>query len=427
MSTELKDFPVPAGKASDEKATLKTEVNELDEKEGITLPPSPGYAISDENKYSTKYLTTVMVGIWLVTFATGFEIQVLTPLLLYVYSNFRAHSLIPTAIIVSSIVGVVSRLPLAKIMDIWGHDVGFALALVSFTIAASVFLWMDYDMLSYVMFVVIADHFPLSTHSVMFGLYQTPWFITTWIGAPAATAYLEGAGWKWAFGTFAIICPITGIPLFGLLNWNRRSIGLLLIAAGFSLFLLPFSLYTRQAKGWSSPMIICMVIFGGVLMGLFVLWEKYLAPKSLIPFSLLKNPTIIGASFSYAETYLVYTTWYSYFSSSLQVVQGLSVKGRAIGSTISASIWTSTFLKSLAKNLPSSVQSSAMTIYSSIYAQLSYKPSSSERTAIALNYNQAMQNLFITTTAMTSIGIISTIIWRDGKVDAKKQAAVYPI
>ncbi|EXJ71037.1 uncharacterized protein A1O5_06030 [Cladophialophora psammophila CBS 110553] len=123
-------------------------------------------------------------------------------------------------------------------MDIWGRDVGFALALVGFTIgaiitaacndvltycAASVFLWMVYDMLSYVMFVVIADHFPLSTRGGVFGLYQTPWFITTWIGAAAATAYLEGAGWQWVFGTFAIICPITRIPLLGLLNKNRKS------------------------------------------------------------------------------------------------------------------------------------------------------------------------------------------------------------
>jgi len=39
-------------------------------------------------------------------------------------------------------------------------------------------------------------------------------------------------------------------------------VGLLLICAGFALFLLPFSLYSYQGNGWQSPMIICMIVFG---------------------------------------------------------------------------------------------------------------------------------------------------------------------
>lgn len=167
----------------------------------------------------------------------AFQVQILNPLLPYVYSNFNAHSLIPTASIVSSVMGAVSRLPLAKIIDIWGRDVGFALTLVSFTIgtimmaacndvvtycAASVFFWMGYDCMSYVLYVVIADHFPLRTRGIMFALYNTPWLITTWIGAPVATAFLNGVGWKWAFGTFSIVCPIAGLPLLAILYWERR-------------------------------------------------------------------------------------------------------------------------------------------------------------------------------------------------------------
>ncbi|KAL2433820.1 MFS siderochrome iron transporter 1 [Exophiala dermatitidis] len=319
--------------------------------------------------WSTRDLTVLITAIWVITFTTGFQMQVMSPLLPYVYSEFRAHSLIPTASIVSSVVGAVLRLPVAKMLDVWGRALGFGLALLVLTLgiimmaacdnvvtycAASVFFFAGYDCMSYVLFVVIADHFSLKTRGIMFGLYNSPWLITTWIGAPVATHFLHGAGWRWAFGTFSIVVPISGLPLLALLIWSDRRakrwsaasapaitrtpwqslkyywvefdcIGILLLAAGFSLFLLPFSLYTRQSEGWQSPMIICMIVFGGFAIILFGFWEKYLAPKSFIPYPLLKSRTVIGGSVSYAQTYLVYYCWTSYFTSSLQVVQGETV------------------------------------------------------------------------------------------------------
>lgn len=68
-----------------------------------------------------------------------------------------------------------------------------------------------------------------------------------------------------------------------------------------------------------------MLVIGVVLLIVFGLWEKLLAPVSFIPFSLLKDRTVLGASLTYATSYLIYQVWSTYFSSSLQVVQGLSV------------------------------------------------------------------------------------------------------
>jgi len=72
-------------------------------------------------------------------------------------------------------------------------------------------------------------------------------------------------------------------------------IGLLLICGGFSVFLLPFSLAARQEKGWASPMIICMIVFGIVAIVLFAVWEKYLAPRTFFPFHLMKDRSVIAA------------------------------------------------------------------------------------------------------------------------------------
>lgn len=106
---------------------------------------------------------------------------------------------------------------------------------------------------------------------------------------------------------------------------HKLGVGLLLISIAFSLILLPFSLYTMQSKGWASPTIICMLVFGVFAFILFGLWEKYGATKTFMPFELLKDRTIVGGSIASANTYLIYFVWYSYFSSHLQVVQGLSI------------------------------------------------------------------------------------------------------
>ena len=48
-------------------------------------------------------------------------------LLPYVTSSFQAHSLTATTSIMSSIIGGLSKLVLAKILDIWGRPQGFAI------------------------------------------------------------------------------------------------------------------------------------------------------------------------------------------------------------------------------------------------------------------------------------------------------------
>ena len=102
-------------------------------------------------------------------------------------------------------------------------------------------------------------------------------------------------------------------------------IGLLLITAGLALFLLPFSLYSYQTAGWKSAMVICMIIFGGLLLVIFGLHEKYLAPKTFIPFELLTDRTVLGACILAAVLFISFFIWDSYFTSFLQVVTNLSI------------------------------------------------------------------------------------------------------
>jgi hypothetical protein len=72
-------------------------------------------------------------------------------------------------------------------------------------------------------------------------------------------------------------------------------IGLLLISAGFALVLLPFSLSSYQAKKWHSGLVISFFVVGGICLIAFILYERFLAKKSFIPFTLMADRTVIGA------------------------------------------------------------------------------------------------------------------------------------
>ncbi|TGO64077.1 hypothetical protein BELL_1055g00010 [Botrytis elliptica] len=144
------------------------------------------------------------------------------------------------------------------------------------------------------------------------------------LSGPISTAFLNGPGWRWAYGAFAVLVPLVTFPLSGLFMWQFftakkldlipkndsgrttwqsniyycrefDAVGLILISTVVVFFLLPFNLYTIEAKGWGSSLIICFLVFGVVLIIAFAIWEKLFAPISFIPWSLLKDRTVFGA------------------------------------------------------------------------------------------------------------------------------------
>lgn len=213
--------------------------------------------------------------------------------------------------------------------------------------------------------IFIADTSALKNRAFYFAFINSPYIATTWIGGPLADKFLNGPGFRWGFGTFAIITPFVCLPLFFVFWLNYRKakaigliqereskgaflqtlkyyaiefdvIGLLLITGGLALFLLPFSLYSYQTERWRAPLIICMLIFGGLLLITFALYEKYLAPVTFIPFELLTDRTVLGACILSSALFVSFYIWDSYFPSFLQVVNGLSV----IDSSYIAKIYT---------------------------------------------------------------------------------------
>ncbi|KAF3765296.1 hypothetical protein M406DRAFT_256740 [Cryphonectria parasitica EP155] len=321
--------------------------------------------------WSKNHLITAYIFMWLINFINAFTSGVAGTLTTYAVSEFSMHSLVSTTSILAGLIPGLTKLAFAKFIDNFGRPQGFMLAVGVMTLglimlaacnnvetycAAAVFYYTGYSWIDFSITIFIADTSKLRNRAFSIAYVSSPWLITTWVYGLACDRITAdgGIGWRWGYGTLAIVVPIICAPLWALFYFNQRKaikmglvhtkphdrgvlqnivfygrefdiIGILLAAVGFGLFLLSFSLYAYQTDQWRSSLIICFFVFGGLLIITFVLWERFLAPVTFVPWSLIKNRTVF---FTYTMVASLYTAWYlwdNYFYSFCIVVFNLSV------------------------------------------------------------------------------------------------------
>lgn len=210
-----------------------------------------------------------------------------------------------------------------------------------------------YNGLSYTLSIFVADTSSLKNRGLMFGYISSPYIITVWIAGPLATAFNNGIGWRWSFGAFTIIQLVACLPLYFLFTYNYKKAikaglitptksgrtfmesvkyytvefdvgGLLLLMGGLVFFLLPFSLFADYG-GYNSAFCIAFWVIGILMLIGFALYEKYVAPKTFIPFKLLLDRTVMGACILSGVFFVSWYIWHNFFGSFLQVVNGLNL------------------------------------------------------------------------------------------------------
>lgn len=306
---------------------------------------------------------------WLVQFILAFCQSVVGTLTPYVTSSFQEHSLTALTGVVSSLISGLFKLPYAKIMDIWGRPQALCLMVLSYTVglimmagcqnvatycAAQVFFWVGSNGISFSITVFIADTSKLKNRGLMLGFISSPYLLTTWVYGYVVNDILAGMGYRWGFGIFTIVVPLVCAPWAIIMFYNERKakkmnlispqpsrgsfmqkaysyavefdvVGLFVLALGLALFLLAFNIYTYQANQWRSPLIICFLVIGFLLIVAFVIWEKYFAPVTFVPWHLLKNRTVIGTYTMAAALYVGWYIWDTYFYSLLIVLFDQSI------------------------------------------------------------------------------------------------------
>lgn len=327
-----------------------------------------------------------MISVWIFQFVLAFSsgiFKVLTP---YVTSSFHEHALTATTSVVASIASGIIKLPYAKLLDIWGRTQCMASMVACATVgavmmatcqnvetycAAQVFWNVGYYGIQFSLIILIADATPMHHRAFIMGFISTPSVVSIWAYGPAAESVLKSIGLGWGFGIWCILIPLFSSPLLFLMSKYEKQahdsglvtkpqssrtirqsvahycreldvIGLSSLAAGLSLLLLAISIYSYQPEGWESPMILSFIILGFVLILMFVLYEKYLAPETFFPWALLKDRTVVFTNIMAVALYTSEFVCSQYIYSMLIVSFGQTVTRATYINNIymvGASIW----------------------------------------------------------------------------------------
>ena len=156
--------------------------------------------------------------------------------------------------------------------------------------------------------IIIADLFSLRNRGPYYGIIGGVWAFASAIGPILGGVFAQKVSWRWCFYinlpfdglAFIIILflldlktPKTPI-LEGLkaIDW----VGALLIVGGTLMFLFGIE-FGGSSHPWDSAEVLCLIIIGIFVWGLFILWEWKLAKYQLIPVQIFSSRSVAAAYF----------------------------------------------------------------------------------------------------------------------------------
>ncbi|KAH8812822.1 major facilitator superfamily domain-containing protein [Xylogone sp. PMI_703] len=203
----------------------------------------------------------------------------------------------------------------AKCSDIWGRKHVLLAAIILFT-AASIIAALSTNMpmliagralqgaasggLMQLVIIIISDLFSVRERSLYLGFCGFVWALAGSSGPLIGGALTEFATWHWCFWINVPICGVTFGLLLVLLDVHnprtKLSDGLkaldwfgILSFLGIILLLLLGLDFGGTIFPWSSPKVVCLIVFGIVMIGIFLFNEQRFAKHPLIPLAVFKS------------------------------------------------------------------------------------------------------------------------------------------
>lgn len=260
-------------------------------------------------------------------------------------SSFGMHSEIGAINTASEIINGISKPFMGKIADLTSRSVAYIITLVFYGVGYAVAASCT-NMASYVVgvaltsvgkaglhllcLIIIGDLTTLQWRGLWDSLAISPDLITVFINGFISNGFIPDK-WRWGLGMFAIMMPALLAPtvliLFGVQHRGRAmeksatggaagktetslssSVhkvwqgliaidlpGLILMGFAFSLILLPLSLAENAKGGWNNPSMIAMEVVGWVILGIFIVFEIFLAPNPIMAKHIIKNKVFLLA------------------------------------------------------------------------------------------------------------------------------------
>ncbi|KAK1984987.1 multidrug resistance protein fnx1 [Colletotrichum cereale] len=183
--------------------------------------------------------------------------------------------------------------------------------------------------------ICISDLFSMRQRGVYFGVLGMVWAVASAVGPVVGGVFTSKATWRWCF---YINLPISGVGVvvlfFVLKLHNPRTpaleglraidwVGTVTIIGGTLMLLFGLE-FGGVSYPWRSPTVVCLLVFGALTIGLFVLNECRYARYPVIPMHLFRSRSNVAAfatSFCHAFAFISGSYWLPLY---FQGVQGVS-------------------------------------------------------------------------------------------------------
>jgi MFS family permease len=155
--------------------------------------------------------------------------------------------------------------------------------------------------------VIFCDIVPLRLRPKYFAMVLLAWSIGTIIGPVVGGAFVQNTTWRWVFIINFPFCFLGFVLAIFFVKLNAVAklslseklkqtdwIGAALFVGGATSFLIGLSWGGVQYK-WISAQTLAPIIVGLVGVMVFVAWQMWIKPKSLLPMSIFYCPSAIAA------------------------------------------------------------------------------------------------------------------------------------
>ncbi|KAF6807414.1 siderophore iron transporter mirb [Colletotrichum sojae] len=319
--------------------------------------------------WTKQTMITMFVLLYIVSFVDLLLQSVQGNLNPFITSSFQRHGLLSIVSIFANTLSGCCQIPIAKVMDIFGRTEAFLMMILCSLVgvimkavcknmetyvAGHTIYYVGHFGMMFVIDIMLADMTTLKNRMIMFGINGTPNVIVVFAGPKIAELFQTSSNFRWAFGAFGIILAGVCLPSALLMFFMQRKaekagliekvksdrtyiqgffhyakefdvVGIILVVAMFCLIMVPFSIVAYAANGWKTPYIIAMEVVGVVCVPLFYVWERYITPKTLIPYKYLQDRSIVGGCLLYFLMFASIFCWDTYYQSYLMVVHRLSI------------------------------------------------------------------------------------------------------
>ncbi|KAG2072951.1 MFS general substrate transporter [Suillus decipiens] len=314
----------------------------------------------------------LFIGLGLASYIYSLDASTTYAYLTFATSYFGEHSLISSITVAQSLIVAVGKPVIAKVADVSSRGTAYVSVLFFYvlgytviasapnvsTIAGGIVLYaVGYTGLQLLTQIIIADITTLAWRGLVVSLVSAPFLVNAFIGSNISSAVIEHIGWRWGYGMFAILVPVSLAPLIITLLWAERKakklvlletpeprsrsnsgqrnlqdestlarflqfaeqldlVGLVLLGFAVSLTLLPLTISQTVQGHWKNGSIIAMLVVGVVLLGVFAVWDLRYASRPVIATRFVRNRSVVCAAligfFDFMSFYLTFTYLYSF-------------------------------------------------------------------------------------------------------------------